>query len=84
MSISKVKLEPALAKSFREFINAVKSAEMLAARKKAFSLFTETGFPSTKQEQWRYTNTAPIASVDWSIGDVHHAAASHRSGPINL
>lgn len=84
MSISKVKLEPALAKSFREFINAVKSAEMLAARKKAFSLFTETGFPSTKQEQWRYTNTAPIASIDWSIGDFHHAAASHRSVPINL
>jgi Fe-S cluster assembly protein SufD len=37
-----------------------------AIREKAFSRFSEVGFPSTRIEEWRFTNVKPIASVSWA------------------
>ena len=38
--------------------------EWLAAmRRKAFERFTALGFPTTKNEEWRYTNVAPISKL---------------------
>ncbi len=36
-------------------------------RENAFKRFQELGFPSTKQENWKYTNVSKIASSDFRI-----------------
>ena len=41
---------------------------MRRLRDEAFALFTEIGFPSVRNEEWKYTNVAPIAQVDWAVG----------------
>ncbi len=37
-------------------------------REEAFEYFTENGFPTGKNEDWKYTNVAPIAKEDFQIG----------------
>ena len=34
-------------------------------RQKAAQRFAELGFPTTHDEDWRFTNVAPIAKVAW-------------------
>jgi Fe-S cluster assembly protein SufD len=36
---------------------------LAAIRKAAIARFAETGFPTTDEEEWRFTNVAPIASA---------------------
>ena len=36
-----------------------------AARKAALARFVELGFPTRRDEEWKYTNPAPIAKVAW-------------------
>ncbi len=38
-------------------------------RRKAFDYFTENGFPTVKNEDWKYTNVAPIAKENFQIGE---------------
>ena len=37
-------------------------------REDAFARFAEVGFPTTKDEDWRFTNVAPIAKTSFSLG----------------
>ena len=37
-------------------------------REEAFAYFTENGFPTVKNEDWKYTNVAPMAKEDFQIG----------------
>ena len=49
-----------------------------ALRRQAIGRFAELGFPSTKEEDWRFTNVAPIAAVPFEDGlpaDVDDASA---------
>src|ERR1044072_9949546 len=51
------------ADAFREFVGA-REAEpswVLRLREGAFERFEERGFPTTDEEDWKYTNVAPIA-----------------------
>ena len=36
-------------------------------RQDAFAEFAKTGFPSTRDEDWRFTNVAPIAKTDFQL-----------------
>ena len=38
-----------------------------ALRQRAFTRFTECGFPTTRLEPWRFTNVAPIAQGRFSL-----------------
>ncbi|NOX59554.1 MAG: Fe-S cluster assembly protein SufD [Planctomycetes bacterium] len=38
-------------------------------RKAALARFVESGFPTTKDEDWRFTNIKAIKSVDWKSAD---------------
>jgi len=38
---------------------------LAAVRRKALDHVLETGFPTTRVEEWRYTNPAPIAKTAW-------------------
>jgi len=37
-------------------------------RQQAAQRFAQLGWPTPKQEEWKYTNVAPIARVDWKLG----------------
>jgi Fe-S cluster assembly protein SufD len=37
-------------------------------REQGFARFAEAGFPTTHNEEWRFTNVAPIARVSWASG----------------
>jgi Fe-S cluster assembly protein SufD len=39
-----------------------------AAREAAFGRFLERGFPSTREEEWRFTSVAPIAAMPFERG----------------
>ncbi len=43
-----------------------RSAWLAPLRKSAIERFVELGYPTTRQEEWRHTNVAPISQVGWS------------------
>jgi Fe-S cluster assembly protein SufD len=45
-------------------------ATVVDIREQAAQRFAQLGWPSTKLEEWKYTNVAPIARVDWRVDDV--------------
>ncbi len=40
-------------------------AWLQSLRNKAMDRFVELGFPSTRQEEWRFTNVAPMSKINW-------------------
>jgi Fe-S cluster assembly protein SufD len=61
--------ETQFAEQFREFLERGGNV-LVALRKEAFRFFEENGFPSVKNEDWKYTNVAPIAKENWRITPV--------------
>ena len=45
-------------------------------RESAMESFQELGFPSVKDEEWKYTNVAPIARIDFKPATLARAASS--------
>lgn len=39
---------------------------LASLRKNALARFAETGFPTRRDEDWKYTNPAPIAKIAWA------------------
>lgn len=60
---------------FEKFIGTNSDDNLREIRRNAFAAFGEIGFPTLKNEDWKYTNVAPIAREDWSVVGV-------RSEPI--
>ena len=52
---------------FKKFIEGEKNADLRALREEAFAHFEQVGFPTPRLEDWKYTNVAPIAKVDWDV-----------------
>jgi Fe-S cluster assembly protein SufD len=52
---------------FRELIASEADARLRVIRGEAFAHFEENGFPTPRTEDWKYTNVAPLASIDWKI-----------------
>lgn len=55
--------------SFRAWENGMNGeahTEFHAIRRAALKAFAEKGFPTTRQEEWRFTNVQPIAGVRFS------------------
>ncbi len=46
-------------------LNGEASTRLHAVRKEALAKFGEIGFPTTKHEEWRFTNVAPIAGREF-------------------
>ena len=54
------------------------SAALVRLREEAFSRFVALGFPTLRDEEWRFTSVAPIASGSFAFasstsGDAHSA-----------
>ena len=52
---------------FKNFIEGEMNSSLKQLREKAFAAFTEAGFPTPKNEDWKYTNVAPLVSGQWSV-----------------
>ena len=63
-------METIYADAFRRFSSVEGEPDRLRKlRRDAFELFTVTGFPAVKSEDWKYTNVAPIATGEWNVND---------------
>ncbi|MBI4418568.1 MAG: Fe-S cluster assembly protein SufD [Ignavibacteriales bacterium] len=47
-------------------LNGEAQSELHAIRKKALTRFTELGFPTTRHEEWRFTNVAPVSGTPFN------------------
>jgi len=47
-----------------------------AAREAAFGRFLDRGFPTTREEEWKFTNVAPLAAMPFRPASVADGAAS--------
>ena len=47
-------------------------------RKSAIARFESTGFPTTSQEEWRFTNVAPIAKIPFRLARPNHGELGQR------
>ena len=55
-------------KDFQTSLESANQPEWLKdLRRKAFDYFTENGFPTVKNEDWKYTNVKAIAGERWSV-----------------
>lgn len=50
-------------------------------REQAAQRFTQLGWPTPRQEEWRYTNVAPIAKVEWSVGQAPSPVLRQAGAP---
>ena len=55
---------------------------LTSIREEAFGVFKEKGFPTVRDEEWKYTNVAAVASVEWTMADAERVRA--ESGSLAL
>src|SRR5688572_13228478 len=67
MSASTAEMETVFSKQFKAFIEAEGPSPMRELRTRAFEVFNKLGFPHPKLEDWKYTNVASIAKVEWTV-----------------
>ncbi len=51
---------------FEEGLNGASGSPLHALRRGGIAAFAGAGFPTTDQEEWRFTNVAPIASTEFT------------------
>jgi Fe-S cluster assembly protein SufD len=76
--------------SYQEAFRALQESEsescvswLARLRENAIDSFQELGFPSTRNEEWKYTNVAPIAKAAFQP-QTRAAAAPHKFGAKEL
>lgn len=52
---------------FREFLKAEANVPVRKLREEAFAWFEANGFPTVRDEDWKYTNIASLVSSQWSV-----------------
>ncbi len=80
MATTTAVIETRLAEQFRRFVETEKDAGLRQLREQAFAYFASVGFPTPRQEDWKYTNVAPLAREDWQAA----AAGSPAANDISL
>jgi Fe-S cluster assembly protein SufD len=53
--------------AFRALIEGEQNAELRSLREKAFAYFEATGFPTPRNEDWKYTNVSSVVSDKWVV-----------------
>src|SRR5690348_8522377 len=61
--------ETRFAEQFKKFIEG-SDDDLREIREKAFRYFQDNGFPTVRDENWKYSNVAPIAKEDWTVKPV--------------
>src|SRR5690348_15074128 len=58
-------MESQFTEQFKGFIKNESDTKLRRLREEAYALFRDSGFPTVKNEDWKYTNVAPIAKEEW-------------------
>jgi Fe-S cluster assembly protein SufD len=53
--------------AFREFLSGNEPDALRNLRAEAFDVFSEKGFPTQREEDWKYTNAASVGSEKWLV-----------------
>lgn len=53
--------------AFRELIANEQNAQLRELREKAYASFAENGFPTPRNEDWKYTNVAAVVGGPWAV-----------------
>ncbi len=56
-------------KDFQTVLEQTKDENLRRLREKAFAYFTENGFPTPKNEEWKYTNVSQISDFRFQISN---------------
>ncbi|MEJ5055434.1 Fe-S cluster assembly protein SufD [Sphingobacterium sp. MYb382] len=56
-----------LVSTFQELENVSGSSDVIALRQQAFARFQQEGFPTVKNEEWKYTNLHPLLNKDYVL-----------------
>lgn len=67
MAITTAVTETHFTETFKRFIEGEQDAALKALRTRAFADFSEIGFPTPRNEDWKYTSIVPIAKQRWSV-----------------
>jgi Fe-S cluster assembly protein SufD len=67
MVLSTAAMETQFAEAFKKRLEGEENDALRQLRELAFAAFSAKGFPTQKDEDWKYTNVAPLAGVDWSV-----------------
>lgn len=78
MVSSQAVMESQFTEHFKEYLAANADIGLRLLRREAFDVFVDKGFPAVKSEDWKYTNVAPIARENWTVGKI--AANSELPG----
>lgn len=65
MALTTAVVETQFTEKFRKFLAAEPDPAMRKWREEAFAHFEKIGFPTPKDEDWKYTNVAPLAKGQW-------------------
>ena len=74
----------------REFANTrarrsqSEPAELARTREDALRRFLTLGFPTTRDEEWRFTSVAPIAEQTFALADTTPDASHCAAAPLRL
>jgi Fe-S cluster assembly protein SufD len=84
MSITTAAPTTQFADAFKKLLAAETDPRMKKLRENAFAGFSETGFPTVKTEDWKYTNVAPIVSCEWTVaGGQNVIVDDHEIGLVS-
>ena len=64
---------------FRESLTLNQPEWLRDLRERAFRFFTENGFPTPQNEEWKYTNVAPLAQENFVLPESPAAASRTNS-----
>ncbi len=67
MSSTTAVKETQFTKQFAEFRSSLGGDASVADREAAFAFFEATGFPTVRDEDWKYTNVAPLVGEQWKV-----------------
>src|SRR5690348_12670537 len=59
-------MQSAIVENYLEKYKSLKLREFPSHQEKAIGFFSRLGFPTTKNEEWKYTNVAPIVAREYA------------------
>ena len=66
-------------KQFENSLNGQSTTPRHSLRKQAMEKFIESGFPTNKDEEWKYTNISPLLKVNFTPAVLHKNLIIERS-----
>jgi len=60
-------METQFSAAIKEKLENEQNTHIRALREEAYSTFADTGFPTQKDEDWKYTNVSAVAGGQWSV-----------------